>query len=76
VTSVLIGYRSMSWKRSSSRISLSQSSDDATQETQREPAEVLAVLRISPDLRPCQKFRRANIYQFAEHLNEGSANNV
>jgi hypothetical protein len=35
------------------------------------PDEVLAVLRISPDLQPCQKFRRANIYQFAEHLNEG-----
>jgi len=35
------------------------------------PPEVLAVLRISPDLKPCSKFRRANIYQFAEHLNEG-----
>jgi len=35
------------------------------------PDEVLAVLRISPDLKPCQKFRKANIYQFAEHLNEG-----
>ncbi len=35
------------------------------------PEEVLAVLKISPDLRPCPKFRRANIYQFAEHLNEG-----
>ena len=35
------------------------------------PDEVLAVLRISPDLKPCSKFRHANIYQFAEHLNEG-----
>jgi hypothetical protein len=35
------------------------------------PAEVLAVLRISPDLKPCPKFRKANIEQFAEHLNEG-----
>ena len=35
------------------------------------PPEVLAVLRISPDLKSCQKFRNANIYQFAEHLNEG-----
>jgi hypothetical protein len=35
------------------------------------PPEVLAVLRISPDLQPCRKFRRADIYQFAEHLNEG-----
>jgi hypothetical protein len=33
--------------------------------------EVLAVLRISPDLKPCPKFRKANIYQFAEHVNEG-----
>jgi len=35
------------------------------------PPEVLAVLKISPDLRPCQKFRKANILQFAQHLNEG-----
>jgi hypothetical protein len=35
------------------------------------PPEVFAVLRISPDLKPCQKFRKANIYQFAERLNEG-----
>ena len=35
------------------------------------PDEVLAVLRISPDLKPYPKFRRANIYQFADHLNEG-----
>src|SRR5207245_1701925 len=35
------------------------------------PPEVLAVLQISPDLKPCPKFRRAYIYQFAEHLNEG-----
>jgi len=34
------------------------------------PEEVLVVLRISPDLKPCPKFRRANIYQFGEHLNE------
>jgi hypothetical protein len=36
------------------------------------PAEVLAVLRISPNLRPCPKFRNADIYQFAEHLNQGT----
>jgi hypothetical protein len=35
------------------------------------PPEVLAVLRVSPDLRLCLKFRHANIYQLAEHLNEG-----
>jgi hypothetical protein len=35
------------------------------------PPEVLAVLRISPDLKSCQKFRNANINQFAENLNEG-----
>jgi hypothetical protein len=35
------------------------------------PEEILAVLRISPDLKPCLKFRRANIYQFSEHINEG-----
>jgi hypothetical protein len=32
------------------------------------PPEVLAV--ISPDLRPCPKFRRANIRQFAKHVSE------
>jgi len=35
------------------------------------PDEVLAVLRISPDLKPCPKFRKANVEQFAEQLNEG-----
>jgi len=35
------------------------------------PPEVLAVLRISPDLKPCPKFRKANIDKFAKHLNEG-----
>jgi hypothetical protein len=35
------------------------------------PPEVLAVPRISPDLQPCRKFRRADIYQFTAHLNEG-----
>jgi len=35
------------------------------------PEEVLAVLRISPDLKPCPKFRNANIYEFADHLSEG-----
>jgi|SRR6266704_389833 len=34
------------------------------------PEEVLAVLRISPDLLPCRKFRNANIEQFAERINE------
>jgi len=33
------------------------------------PAEVLAV--ISPDLKPCPKFRRANLRQFAQHISDG-----
>jgi hypothetical protein len=35
------------------------------------PAEVLAVLRVSPNLDPCRKFLKANIAQFAEHVNDG-----
>ncbi len=33
--------------------------------------EVLAVLRISPNLKPCRKFRKADIWRFMEHLKEG-----
>jgi hypothetical protein len=33
--------------------------------------EVLAVLRCSPNLKPCQKFRKADIFKFVDHLNEG-----
>jgi hypothetical protein len=33
--------------------------------------EVLAVLRCSPNLNPCGKFRKADIFKFVEHLNEG-----
>jgi hypothetical protein len=33
--------------------------------------EVLAVLRSSPNLQPCPKFRRANILKFFKHLSEG-----
>jgi len=33
--------------------------------------EVRAVLRSSPHLNPCPKFRHANIYKFMEHLNKG-----
>src|SRR6266404_1557999 len=33
--------------------------------------EVLAVLRTSPNLEPCRKFRRVNAARFVEHLNEG-----
>jgi hypothetical protein len=35
------------------------------------PEEVLAVLRVSPNLNPCRKFRKADIFKFVEHLNEG-----
>ncbi len=35
------------------------------------PEEVLAVLRSSPNLEPRRKFRKADIFKFAEHLNEG-----
>ena len=35
------------------------------------PPEVLAVLRISPDLQPCSKVRWANFRQFAKHINDG-----
>jgi hypothetical protein len=33
--------------------------------------EQLAVLRSSPNLKPCKKFRKADIFKFLEHLNEG-----
>ena len=35
------------------------------------PEEVLAVLRDSPNLIPCRKFRKAEVDKFVEHLNEG-----
>jgi hypothetical protein len=35
------------------------------------PEEVLAVLRCSPHLKPCRKFRRANASRFIAHINEG-----
>jgi hypothetical protein len=34
------------------------------------PDEVIAVLECSPNLEPCEEFRRAEIYAFAKHLNE------
>jgi hypothetical protein len=30
--------------------------------------EVLSALECSPNLMPCKKFRRANIYRFADHM--------
>ena len=33
--------------------------------------EQLAVLRNSPNLTPCKKFRNADIWKFMKHLNEG-----
>ena len=33
--------------------------------------EVLVVLRSFPNLTPCQQFRKADIFKFVEHLNEG-----
>ncbi len=33
--------------------------------------EQLAVLRISPNLKPCKKFRKVRTARFVEHLNEG-----
>ena len=33
--------------------------------------EQLAVLRRSPNLKTCRKFRKADIFKFVEHLNEG-----
>jgi len=33
--------------------------------------EQLAVLRGSPNLIPCRKFRKADIFKFADRLNEG-----
>jgi len=38
---------------------------------QRLSEEVLAVLRCSPNLEACSKFRKADIFKFVEHLNEG-----
>jgi hypothetical protein len=35
------------------------------------PEEVLTVLRYSPNLKPCRKFRNADIWKFMNHLNEG-----
>ncbi len=34
------------------------------------PDEVIAVLECSPNLEPCEEFRHADIYAFAEHLKE------
>jgi len=33
--------------------------------------EQLAILRSSPNLKPCRKFRKADIFKFVEHLKEG-----
>ena len=33
--------------------------------------EQLVVLRSSPNLKPCRKFRKATAARFVEHLNEG-----
>ena len=33
--------------------------------------EQLAVLRSSPNLKPCRKFRKVDTAKFVEHLNEG-----
>jgi hypothetical protein len=35
------------------------------------PEEVLTVLRVSPNRKPCVKFRRADIVKFVPHINEG-----
>jgi hypothetical protein len=35
------------------------------------PEEVVAVLRSSPNLNACQKFRKVSAARFVEHLNEG-----
>jgi len=35
------------------------------------PEEVLAVLRSSPNLEPCRKFRRVNATKFIAHITEG-----
>jgi hypothetical protein len=35
------------------------------------PEEVLAVLRSSPNLKPCEKFRKVRTGRFMEHINEG-----
>jgi hypothetical protein len=35
------------------------------------PPEVLAVLRVSPNLEPCLRFRRARTAKFIEHIREG-----
>jgi hypothetical protein len=34
------------------------------------PQEVLAVLRSSPNLEPCRRFRRANFARFMRHLDQ------
>jgi hypothetical protein len=34
--------------------------------------ELLTVLRGSPNLKPCRQFSKADIVEFAEHLNEGT----
>ncbi len=34
------------------------------------PEHVRIVLECSPNLEPCKKFRHADIYAFAKHLNE------
>jgi len=34
------------------------------------PEEVIAVLKCSPNLEPCEEFRHADIIAFAKHLNE------
>jgi hypothetical protein len=34
--------------------------------------EQLAVLRSSPNLKPCRKFRKADIIKFVDHVNEGT----
>jgi len=33
--------------------------------------EQLAILRCSPNLKTCNKFRKADIFKFVEHVNEG-----
>jgi len=33
--------------------------------------EQTAVLRTSPNLKPCKKFRKVNAAKFVQHLNEG-----
>jgi len=35
------------------------------------PEEAVAVLRCSPNLEPCRRFRKVSAARFVEHLNEG-----